>query len=59
MALSKSHQNQIDKMDDISLVEVWKVYFSKSKNFKKGSKENKHNLEIANYALKLHKKNLK
>ena len=58
MQLNDQYKEEMDKMDDKDLVSVWKRFFSKSKRYKKDSKENLDALEIANYALALHRKNL-
>lgn len=56
--VSKAHIEQMESMEDKELIDVWKVYFSKAKNHKKASKEYDENMAIAEYAMKLHKKNL-
>lgn len=59
LTLTQKVKYQLEDMDDKEIVEVWKIYISKAKNFPKNSKEFKINSDIADYAMKLHKENIK
>jgi hypothetical protein len=56
--ISACHLIELDNMSDKQLIDTWKIYSTKSKKFKVGSKDNISFLSIANYAMFLHKKNL-
>lgn len=57
--LSDKNKLEIDSLNDKRLVEVWKIYYCKAKNFDKHSYQEKKNNAIADYAMKLHKENNK
>lgn len=51
LEISLEHKNEIDMMEDLQLVETWKVYISKAKRLKETSKDGEMAKAIANYQI--------
>ena len=56
--ISTEHLKEINESNDKKLVSIWKIYISKSKRFKKNTKENLKYQSIAMYAMYCHKQKL-